>query len=324
MIAESDIRPHIISLNQSFHRKHLHRFGNGVGFCSEFNDTANVLTRCLAEELQFCQEIITRPQGVSTIRGWQDYFLPFCQELSTPLQGLNTKALARRKYAAVRALTRGLLKLSTGCSSFMFDAIERGKPQEITIKSLNYSGQFNVVLAAVSRAIWKFNASTQSEVDAIREMFGFSSVDIALHIRRGDKISEFNYVPLEMYVEALEPYRSSGNSLFIATDDTTIVDEMKALLSGDFTILSAAEMNADQQKKNVGYDQTTFNDLPPKIRRANIISFLVEMEIMRTAQVLIGTSSSNVFITQRGLRDNKLTINLTKDAWNDRENWRTF
>jgi hypothetical protein len=314
--ASADLRYRAIALNRSFERRHLHRFGRGVGFCAEFNHCVTVLAKCLHERMQFCLDVGGTPRGVAVARGWEDYFEPICDTVPNPVSVLNSDRLASRRYALVRPLARAVLMPVTGCRSFAFDAITRARLRNVNVPELDYAGDSLGLRNRLSAAMWRLQPEVRNEV--MRRQGGLpGSFDVALHIRRGDKSTEFDYVGVPAYLDALRPFTGGPVSAFVASDDDNAIEELRASAPAGVEIFSPAQLakaKRGPESAKQGYDQATFNALPPERRRAEVLDLLTEIEIMRKARVFIGASTSNVFITVRNLRTGQ-TIDLTEGAW---------
>lgn len=317
-----NFRRKLIDVNSRFDMKHLHKFGREIGLCAEFNNITETLVKCIASEIQFCLEEVKEPKGIAVQKGWQDYFLPFCTEIPNTMTVLNRKSFYARKYRAIRPVFRTILQHTTGCSSFLFDSIGHGWPAKINVKALSHQRDFDSISGEVALALWKFNDKVSKDIGG--SAFGDERYDFAIHLRRGDKIQEFSYVSLDAYVEALEPWRDSGKSVFVASDDFSEKNRLCDLLVKDFSLSVTPTILDKKENINAGYDQKTFNDLPANIRQNKIVELLCEIEIMRQSGTFIGASTSNVFITLKRLRKNVDVIDLSEGAWSDRKNWRRF
>ncbi|MEM6738559.1 MAG: hypothetical protein AAF646_00495 [Pseudomonadota bacterium] len=317
-------RDTLLDANAALPLGHLQAFGRGVGFCAEFNDMVKAFASCLSQKTRLCHQTPRTPKGITVCRGWEDYFEPAVSSLDNPFAMLNAREWSGRRYAALRPALRALMRQRTGCTTFMFDPIAHERPTTLTIEALDFEGEFETIATEVSRHLWRLNEETNAAVEMAKRDITETSCDLALHVRRGDKRQEFSYVPVEMYLDALRPFAGAGKRLFVASDDPTTCLDLQDRLTGDFDVVTSAGPADHSGRTEAGYDQASFNTLPPSTRHRQVVELLAEVEIMRRAGIFIGASTSNVFITLRRLRGDAPTLDLTQGAWGDRQNWRRF
>ncbi len=111
-------------INQGFESKFVHRFGEGVGFCSEYIYVLKRVALCLEHEVRFCPQENRNPKGFAFECGWEDYFEPLFPIVSIPAVGfLNRYMFPGNRLPILREVSRPLLRAISGCDYFMFDSI---------------------------------------------------------------------------------------------------------------------------------------------------------------------------------------------------------
>lgn len=152
---------------------------------------------------------------------------------------------------------------------------------------------------------------------------------ISIHIRRGDKIKELKdneYTHLSKFYDSIQkifddkkfPYINAKNtSILVVSDNINIIYELK-IDKPNWNFVTTWSLNSSLYIKNE-FEQGLINDVPPVIRQAYGIGFMVELELMKLSKFVICTYSSNIgrLIAQlRGWDDtviNKKIINLDSD-----------
>jgi hypothetical protein len=112
-----------------------------------------------------------------------------------------------------------------------------------------------------------------------------------LHIRRGDKIKESGYISVMKYISAYKHlYPQLDMPVYIMTDSILALKSCLSELPRD--IVFGHSLPTCSQE---GYDQETFNSLPPTDRYNKTLEIIVDLEIARRSEVFMGTHTSNIF-----------------------------
>ncbi len=181
--------------------RYLHRFGSGKGFGAEILDMSWGLYQCNRVRIAFALQEDPRPIGVACFQGWNDYFRPSCPTVRVErFGGCNRYYLSRLLGAPQRLVSRKLLDFETQANNYyLFDRSRISKMS--TIDSQLNSGQD---YDAFFRSIYHYSLATATAINLrLSKLPKVNSDWISLHIRRGDKISEANYVDMDCYVKAL-------------------------------------------------------------------------------------------------------------------------
>ena len=110
---------------------------------------------------------------------------------------------------------------------------------------------------------------------------------MAVCIRRGDKITEHAYVGIDRYAESIKFLARGIRTVFIASDDTRVIPEISEVMP-DYEFISLTEGNSK------GYIHSEFKSLPSAERRRRTLRFFAQLELMRDANLIIGSKTTNV------------------------------
>jgi hypothetical protein len=252
--------------------------------------------------------IATRYSPVFYRDGWRDFFEPFCPEIdswllhvldgrpATPL--VSPRAVVKR---GLRVLARALrpvcyphIELMSGC----WDAIRALLAKQPAV--------LRPMLAPIAREVWRHNPETSACIRSMRGSLALPGPFVALHIRRGDKDTEVPHTGESAYIDRLE--RITGISdVYVATDDYTCVETIRRLRPS-WRVFSLCPPEAR------GYDHPEFRRQPAAERRRRTQQLLAEVEIMRGAEVFVGTFSSGIG-TFLGLIREGQTYGVDSEHW---------
>lgn len=142
---------------------------------------------------------------------------------------------------------------------------------------------------------------------------------VGLHVRRGDKIKEVMLPPLKKYANAVTLMASNQTTVFIATDDGSVLSPLQNMLSPRPVVFMPAAM------RRQGHIQGNMNRLFLKTNYERVIVLLAEIEMLRKATVFVSTFSSNLARLVHVLRwqDVNNSVSLD-DRWEPGVAWRTF
>ena len=254
---------------------------------------------------------VVSPRGYAVNAGWSDYFEPiFPYELCPVLSIFNRSIFPLNRVPVFRIASKLILKTSCGQNFYMFDEIPKGYPEDILVGKIGISSDYWLGAAQLVRALWRYGSDVEDRIG--RYMNGFSDMVnkeyVAIHIRRGDKITEAPYVALEKYIEVLEQHALIGKPIFLASDDVRVRKDFKAILGNNIDIRS---FDGIQQ---AGYDQTSFNSKDKARRWEETVMFMFELVTMRDASFFVGASPSNVFYWTRYRRGNQKILDVGHDC----------
>ena len=149
---------------------------------------------------------------------------------------------------------------------------------------------FNLMKSSF-KELYKLNFETSNLIKQKIKELNIPDDYIGVHIRRGDKITskEMNYIHNQKYINAIVDHKASSNNVYIATDDTNIINDLKTELeSKGFTVYY------NLQNDSKGFDETAFNQADKQYRHKETINVLLDMEILTHSKFFIGTYTSNL------------------------------
>lgn len=139
--------------------------------------------------------------------------------------------------------------------------------------------------------LYKLNFETSNLIKLKIKDLNIPDDYIGVHIRRGDKITskEMNYIHNQKYIKAIVDHKALSNNVYIATDDTNIINDLKTELeSKGFTVYY------NLQNDSKGFDENAFNQADKQYRHKETINVLLDMELLTHSKFFIGTYTSNL------------------------------
>ena len=141
------------------------------------------------------------------------------------------------------------------------------------------------------RKILKFNEKTTGYIEERKSEMNLPVDYIAVHIRRGDKIvsREMKELGLSLYIDAVKGKKHISRNVFIATDDSSVKDELKSIL-----VAEGFNVYCNTAVTQTGFDESLFNTKDKKSRYIDTLNMLLDMDILIHSSFFIGTYTSNV------------------------------
>ncbi|MFO0039594.1 MAG: hypothetical protein ACK522_11720 [Synechococcaceae cyanobacterium] len=231
---------------------------------------------------------MARPEGIAITRGYGDYFLPFCGDVAGWwLPALNRNQLpGQSRLPWVAPLVSALLQATTRPRARYFFFTP---PASIPSLASPFAAvPYDSLRATVSHLLWQYTPEVAGEVEAVkRELPPLTEPYLATCVRRGDKILEARYAGLEGYVQPIQALQGRFRRLFIAGDD---LEAMQALAS----LLPQLECVFLRPAFTAGYDNASFRQLPAAQRRAAMIRFFAQVDLLRESAHFVATRTTNV------------------------------
>ncbi|CAO3639914.1 unnamed protein product [Cunninghamella blakesleeana] len=153
----------------------------------------------------------------------------------------------------------------------------------------------------IANSFWKLQPQLQAHANGRKAELQLKNY-IAIHIRRGDKIIELpdgKFTPITKFYDEIENiFNAKDNKLtakntkiLVLSDDYSIMKNLTTARDWDFvtTYPESSPFNT-----NVSYTQAMFNGFPEPVRQAHGLAFVTQMELMRLADYVICTHTSNV------------------------------
>ncbi len=235
--------------------------------------------------------------------GWTEYFEPFCEEINSsllhrfdlrsPLDSSFTKRIAKELQRCVlKVCIKPFVipgeKTTVDCWE-QLRALRSEESVHFHLVSGSYTLPLREALHRIHNEIWVFNADMLAFIETARFELALPERYAALHIRRGDKDIEAALEDESRYLQRLQEH-SDLRDVYVMTDDYAVVDSLKRQY-GDYRWYS-------RSPKLSGYVNKDFHGLAAGERASLIRNLLCENELMRRAEVFVGTFSSNIGVYQ--------------------------
>jgi len=298
-------------LNRSFKKKYIFSFGAEGGFYSEFNNMVFGIIYCLKYEYRFI--LYSNNSKFKVKHGWEDFFEPFCDTIGSSAfhKKFNTRETAPKvklKYYPWWYLFKQFNR-ETYLTHQLFHAFfnKDFAKEQFDIPALGLKGNLWDVSREIVKMIYRFNGATQTEIQTAIAQLNLPPRYVSLHIRRGDKDTEFKFMPTDAYLTKLKEL-SDLRDVFVFTDDYTEIEDLRK----NYPNLNFyALVNPDER----GYIHADFIKLNVQKRKTAIIKMLASLEIMRGSELAIGTYTTNpgMFLGMT-MPENKF-VSVQKSSW---------
>ena len=278
-----------------------------AGFGANHSGLTKSLTLCLIKGLGFSLVNPRESKGIVLSRGYEDYFQPFCGTThGFLLNRINKDPLPfQKKMPWVKNLAEAYLRSACqpGASHFLFSdlkklpAADRQHDDQPKLPS-----DYAELRQMLSKALWAYQPEIAERVETIKaEIPKFSKPYLSLCIRRGDKIIESDYAPLELYAKHLQTYENQFQEVFIAGDDLPAIEELASRLTNFKCLYLSPAFKR-------GYNNAIFSQQSIDIRKDAMTRFFAQVELMRDSAIFIGTKTTNVSWLVSNYRGGKQVI----------------
>jgi len=237
--------------------------------------------------------LASRGWNLSVRDGWEDWFEPFAPSrdplvLRRGWVKKPTHPLARLLSMATDA---GLLgprnsRLTHDVFGEIWDPALNDR--HFSVPELDCDGDLTHVAGVFLRMVWRLKSAAAAEIADLLAPLGLAAGPYAtIHVRRGDKHKEADATDLDVYLDALDSYRPDLKRVFVATDDFSVITDLRRLRPGTEWLTMADSGRG-------GHLQRRFNRNPAAVRRREILEILADIEALRGGNCFIGTWSSNL------------------------------
>jgi hypothetical protein len=287
------------------------------GFFCEYNYMLVGILHCLMTNRRFA--LSSRSSPYLQPSGWNEFFEPFCPQFESALLDILDRGFARGPaYRNLRGRLRKFLLLSIVRPLFFpwmktmienWDAIgELAKQDQVDVwvDGVRERRPLLAALQAIHQDVWRYNESTQASIEARIAALALPRRYAALHVRRGDKDIDCPHTKEEIYVERLEAL-SGLKDVYVFTDEYGCVETLRRLRP-EWNTWCLCPHNMR------GYFHSEFIRKSSTERREDTLRMLVEIEILRAAEIFVGTFSSGIGEYQ-GIARADHTYGVDFDHW---------
>ena len=235
-------------------------------------------------------------------KGWEDYFEPTLDYSNNPFSAQdkvysNEKPWIGKIYYKpkeffsfyYRLILNYIYRILYPHHLLTKDIFEDMRSKEF-IHDILGKDAFNL-MAFTFKQMYVLNHNTKDYLSNRRNDLKLPNDYIGVHIRRGDKITskEMEEIRLDKYVNTIINYKKISSNVFIATDDTSIINDVKEKLHPHgFNIFY------NIQNQSTGFNETIFNHASKQTRRKETINVLLDMDVLIHSKFFIGTYTSNL------------------------------
>lgn len=237
-----------------------------------------------------------------TEKGWLDYFEPTLKSSNNPFSAqdkvyTNEKPWIGKVYYKpkefftfyYRFFLNKLYHLVFPHHLLTKDIFEDMRSQEFIHGVLGKDAFF--LMASSFKHMYILNKITKDHLKQRIDELKIPKDYIGVHIRRGDKITsrEMKEMHLDLYINTIINYKDISSNVYIATDDTSIINEIKEKLRHNGFNVFYNSLN-----RSTGFNEAVFNHSSKQERREETFNVLSDMEVLIHSKFFIGTYTSNL------------------------------
>lgn len=287
--------------NESYKRVLVFRTGIEQGFFAEHKCLIHAIIYCLQHHLRM--KLYSHGANYAYAKGWTDYFQPFCEEVGGDFNmKYNVHAVQRLKilrreqkqlslwgivkwkvkYALYNRLWRLLALREYGTAALSTSDIPPYREQDyIRLPEIGIEGNYPEVFRALARMLWRFTPEAAAEMKAETERLSLPAHYAATQIRGGDKVTETDLYPAEMFVRLIEQ-NTPLRDVLLLTDDYAILERVRR----DFPDIRWHSLCAPEEQ---GYYNNAFAHEASEAKHRQMIRFLAQIDAMLRADFFTGS-----------------------------------
>jgi hypothetical protein len=285
-------------LNSSYQEKVIFHL-TYRGFCSEINNMTLAILYCLINKKQF---VLFSEKWVASYsgRGWEDYFVPFCDQTNGRMH-YRKHAFPSGGYDRIRSsIYKRIFPMNQTTHEIWGNL---WKPNLIEhhfdIPELGIIGDIFLAKKVLLTELFVINMKSKRELVKRKNQLNLPEHYLSMHIRRGDKVSgakkETDEVSIDNYFEAIQKAHTSSKTLFVATDDFSVIKYIQEKYS-EYQIVTSSK------PKSTGFVEADFITQSADYRRENTLDLLSDLNVLIHSEVFVGTFSSNIGLIVKNLR----------------------
>lgn len=281
-------------------QKLVFHLGHSAGFYSEFNNMVLAILYCQRHDIDFI--LYSSDANFGHSKGWNDFFLPFCHETRNPVHHYINHRFSVPTGGKRKLLydTYKHLHPHTSLTSELWDNFRHIDQNELPSEDIRN------LSSTIIENIYRFNPSTQQQVNSLIDSVDLPKEYVGFHIRGGDKTSEHDILTLSEYITKAEVMTDLRDA-FVYTDDYRFIEALQVQYPyWNFRTLTPTE--------DRGYFHNDFLKLDATTRIKKTVNMFASMELLSQASLSFCTFSSNIGMFL-GMRMGKRTIGVDMDNW---------
>lgn len=279
-------RENYIRLNNSFKHALTYSYEN-LGFYSNFNNMILTMAFCLKNRLRF--RVFCKDNDLFAPRGWETLFLPMEFETKNPFfahfnfrkKMLLGSGLNEWIHMAINSLYPLLTGNNLVNAAYPDNRTFWFLKEHFEIPELGFSGSLRELCHELVKITYVFNEDIRIKIDSYKSSINLPERYISMQIRRGDKDTERELLPTQLYIDRASQLSSIRNA-FILTDDYTVIEELNSVYpEWNFYTLTKPTERGYHYNAVVGDGNEEW------------IKLFAAMEIMAHSELFVGTVSAN-------------------------------
>lgn len=316
-----DLREAYRKLNESFKKKKLvYHAGKDAGFFCEYDGMLRAMLYCLRHGIQFT--LYSEDASYRYEKGWSDYFESFCrEEHSFWHHYINSRYFSFTfKKGQIRWALKSMLYVFIAKIWKLFhpnvlltqdvrkNIFSKSQDRQYNIPELGINGDIFHAFEVLANMTLQYREDIKRMIHDYTRSVCPGDKFISCQVRAGDKITECDLLPVEIYIDKIEEYQKKGKDMknvFVLTDDYLVMRKAKALRP-------AWNWHSFCREDEKGYVNSAFKRLPKAEKKRKIVRLLASMEMIHSSEIFIGTITSSPS-TFSSLRDPGKTVFIDYD-----------
>jgi hypothetical protein len=296
----------------------VYRIGNHAGFFSEINNMIMAMIYCYENKIKF------KLYSIDTLYCddlWNDFLNQFTDKVTHPFHqvynGRDAEIVKKSdfdgpEFRDIRQyLDREFPDQEICLTQNIWPHFRNHKiyGSHHHVDTNVFRGYMINVGHQIINAIWSFTSRTRADVRYIKKSIRIDTPYAGLHIRRGDKLREAKFKPLQDYLKIVDTVTKQENfPVFVATDDQRVIEDIKKLSP-------KRPVYHFVFPENNGFDMDKFSVLNKQQQKQQIIQLLAEVEMLIEAQLFVGSFTSNVGMFVGMARDGREIYGVDTNGW---------
>ena len=317
-------------------KKLIYNFGSRYGFFSEYNNMILCYLYCLCNNIDFV--LFDSNCRFSEQHDYLDYFIPFCATDSHSFNKyynrrdffgeMGWKSMVKDLFSHSKSydvfplkrmqlrLFGDVFKKIYGFNFYTYELFASARNRQLEQQNFHYddigiNGDLQDSCRKIIDRLWVYKPNVEEKVRQYVRSVSMPKEYVGIHIRRGDKVIEYDLQDTDKYMSLLEKH-SDLRVAFVLTDDYGVFLKLKA----NYPKWEFRTLCEESERGYFHKDFMAQTDIGAIATRH--IKLFASMDILSKAQVFVGTFSSNpgMYLGMRMEKDKVFGV--------DFENWRIW